>query len=84
MARYSYTVRVPDPAAGSYNPNRLAGKLLQAQVLHVREGLLQHLHDLAAVLAVDPGSLKTEAEVSAYVRRATAILHTHAPRSSRK
>lgn len=84
MAIHSYVVRVPRPAAGSYDPGRPAGKLLQAQALHVREGLLQHMHDLAAVLAIDPKSLKTEGDVSSYLRRATAMLHTHAPRSSRK
>jgi hypothetical protein len=84
MAAYSRVVPVPEPDPGSYNPGRPPGKLLQAQVLHVRETLLQHLQDLAAVLAIDPKSLKSEAEVSAYVGRATAILHTHWPRSARK
>lgn len=84
MAMRSYVVTVPEPEKGSYNPNRPAGKLLQAQALHLREALLQHLRDLAAVLSIDPKSLKAEADVNAYSRRATAILHTHSPRSARK
>ncbi len=84
MAKHRYVVPVPEPEPGSYNPHRPAGVLLQTQVLHVRETLLHHLRDLAALLAIDPKSLKTEGEVSEYTRRATAILHTHAPRSARK
>jgi hypothetical protein len=84
MATPSNAIFVPKPAKGSYNTNRPAGKLLQAQTRHLREALLKHLEELAAVLAIDPGSLKTEGDVSAYIHRATAILHTHAPRPSRK
>jgi hypothetical protein len=84
MATPSNVIYVSEPEPGSYNKDRPAGKLLQAQALHLREALLHHLKDLAAVLAVDPRSLKTEGDVSAYIRRATAILHTHAPASARK
>jgi hypothetical protein len=83
-AAHRYVVSVPEPEPGSYNPNRPAGALLQAQALHVRDTLLQHMHDLAAILAIDPKTLKTERDVSEYTRRATAILHTHTPRSARK
>jgi hypothetical protein len=79
VATPSNAIFVPHPAKGSYNKNRPAGKLLQAQTLHLREALLQHLQELAAVLAIDPHSLKTEGDVSAYIHRATALLHTHAP-----
>jgi hypothetical protein len=78
MVSPSNIIRVPDPEAGSYDHNRLAGKLLQSQTLHLREALLQHLKELAAVLAVDPKTLKTEGEVSSYIHKATALLHTHA------
>lgn len=84
MTTYPNEFFVPEPERGSYNPNRPAGKLLQAQTLHLREALLKHLEELATVLAIDPRSLKTEGEVSAYIHRATAILHTHAARSARK
>jgi hypothetical protein len=42
------------------------------------------LEELAAVLAIDPKSLKTEGEVSSYIHRATAILHTHAARPAKR
>lgn len=81
MATPPKTIFVPATEKGAYNPNRPAGKLLQAQTLHLREALLQHLEELAAVLTIDPKTLKTEAEVSGYIHRATAILHTHGPRA---
>jgi hypothetical protein len=83
-AVYRYTVSVPLPEPGSYNPNRPAGALLKAQALHVRDTLLQHMHDLAAILAIDPRTLKTERDVAEYARRATAILHTRSARSARQ
>ncbi len=84
MATPSNAIPVPVPERGSYNPNRPAGLLLRSQTLHLREALVRHLEELAAVLAIDPRSLKTEGEVSAYIHRATAILHTHAAKPPRK
>jgi hypothetical protein len=84
MATPSNEIKVPKPEAGSYNPNRAAGLLLQAQVQHTRQALLKHLEELASVIAIDPASLKTEGDVSAYVHRATAILHTHSAGPKRK
>jgi len=83
MPRPSNAIDVPDPERGSFNPNRPPGLLLQAQALHMREALLKHLGELAFVLAIDPKSLKTEGDVSAYIHRATAVLHTHVPRPRR-
>lgn len=83
MAAPSNAILVPAAEKGSYNPNRPAGALLQVQTLHLREALLKYLAEIAAVLAIDPKSLKTEGEVSAYIHRATAILHTSA-RPARK
>jgi hypothetical protein len=74
----SIVIKVPEPEKGSFNHNRPAGKLLQSQTLHLREALIRHLKDIADVLAIDPKSLKTEGEVSTYIRKATAILHTQA------
>jgi hypothetical protein len=74
----SIVIKVPDPEKGSFNHNRPAGKLLQSQTLHLREALIKQLKDMADVLAIDPKSLKTEGEVSTYIQRATAILHTQA------
>ena len=84
MTKPSNVIQVPDPEPGAYNPNRAAGKLLVAQTLHLRAALLHQLKELAAVLAVDPKSLKTEGEVSAYVQKATALLHTQAATPAKK
>lgn len=84
MATPSKIIDVPKPEPGSYNPNRPAGLLLRSQALHIREALLKHLEELAAIVAVDPKSLKTEGDVSAYVHRATAVLHRHAARPANK
>jgi hypothetical protein len=84
MATPSNAIFVPQPEPGSYNKNRPAGKLLQSQTLHLREALIHHLAELSAVLAIDPRSLKTEGDVSAYIHRATAILHTQAAKAGRK
>jgi hypothetical protein len=80
----SIVIKVPEPAKGSFNHSRVAGKLLQSQTLHLREALLRHLKDIADVLAIDPRSLKTEGEVSAYIQKATAILHTQAPKPAER
>jgi hypothetical protein len=84
MATPTNTIFVPCCEKGAYNHDRPAGKLLQSQVLHLREALFQHLKELSAVLAIDTSSLKTEGEVSAYIHRATALLHTHAAQPSGK
>jgi hypothetical protein len=84
MATPSNAIPVPSTERGAYNPNRPAGLLLRSQTLHLREALLKHLEELAAVLAIDPKSLRTEGEVSSYIHRATAILHTHAARPARR
>lgn len=84
MATPSNAIFVPKPEPGSFNKNRPAGKLLQSQILHLREALNKHLEELAVVLAIDPKSLKTESDVSTYIQRATAILHTHAARPAKK
>lgn len=80
----SIVIKVPEPEKGSFNHNRPAGKLLQSQTLHLREALLKHLKDIADVLAIDPNSLKTERDVSTYIGKATAILHTQARKPSER
>jgi len=84
MATPSNAIFVPQTERGSYNPNRAAGKLLQSQAHHLREALLKHLEELAAVIAIDPRTLRSEGEVSTYIGRATAILHTHSAKPGRK
>jgi hypothetical protein len=80
----SIVIKVPEPEKGSFNPERAPGVLLQSQILHLREALLKHLKDVAEVLVIDPKSLTTEREVSTYIHRATAILHTHARKPAGK
>ena len=77
-------IDVPQPDRSAFNPNRRAGLLLQSQALHIREALLKHLEELASLAAIDPKSLKTEGEISAYVHHATSFLHTHSPRPRQK
>jgi hypothetical protein len=84
MATPTNAIFVPCCEKSAYNHNRPAGKLLQSQTLHLREALLQHSKELSAVLAIELSSLKTEGEVSAYIHRATALLHTHGPRPTGK
>ncbi len=80
MAIPANIIQVPRPAPGSFNKNRPAGKLLTSQTRHIREALIKHLEQVATVLAIDIRSLRTEGEVSDYVRQASAILHPHGVR----
>ena len=84
MATPLKPILVPMPEPGAYNHDRPAGKLLLSQAAHFREALIQHLDDLMAVVAIDLRTLKTEGEVSAYIHKATAMLHTHGRRPRRK
>jgi hypothetical protein len=77
-------INVPKTDPSAYNPNRPAGTLLQAQALHMREALIKHVHELTTLLNVDMKSLRTEADVSAYIHRATALLHTTAGKTAKK
>jgi hypothetical protein len=80
----SIHVKVPEPEKDSFDHTRAPGTLLRSQTLHLREALLRHLKDIADILAIDPKSLKTEGEVSTYIKRATAILHTCEAKPSEK
>jgi hypothetical protein len=77
MPRTSSIVRIPKPAPGSFNKNRRAGKLLQTQVIHLRNALVKHHAEVVALLAIDSSELRTEGEVGDYARKITAILHHH-------
>ena len=74
----SIVIQVPEPEKGSFNPNRPAGKLLAGADAPSARGIAKAVKDIADVLAIDPKSLKTEREVSTYIQKATAILHTQA------
>jgi len=76
MTTTKNAVPVPAPDRGSYNPNRPAGALLRAQTSQIREALLLHLQEVVSLLAIDPKSFKTEADVDSYIYRATGLLHT--------
>jgi hypothetical protein len=80
----SIVIKVPDPEPGSFNHKRAPGALLRSQTLHLQEALLRHKKEINEVLAIDPKSLKTEGEVSSYIHKATAILHTYASKPSGK
>jgi hypothetical protein len=77
-------IEVPNTEPGAYQPERSAGTLLQAQAVHLREALIRHAHELTTLLAVDLRLLKSEADVSAYIHKGTALLHTHAARPGKK
>jgi hypothetical protein len=79
----SISIKVPDPAPGSFNHKRSPGLLLRSQTLHLREALRKHKKEVDALLKTDPKKLKTEGEVSSYIHHVTAIL-TGLPRPSRK
>jgi hypothetical protein len=70
----SISIKVPDPAPGSFNHKRSPGLLLQSQTLHIREALRRHKKEVDALLKVNPQKLKTEGEVSSYIHSVTAIL----------
>ena len=77
-------IPVPKTDPGAFNPKRPGGKLLQAQVLHLREALIKHLHELAALLAIDVRALHTEGELSDYISKVTAVLHPDGAKRKRK
>jgi hypothetical protein len=70
-------VPVPKTPKESYNPDRPASSLLRAQILHLREALKWHVAEVQAALAINPRRLRTEREVSDYVRTVSRILHPH-------
>jgi hypothetical protein len=83
-AKGPLVVHVPQTDPGAFNPDRAAGKLLQAQTMHLREALIKHLHQVTALAATDVRSLKTEGQVSDYIHRVTAILHPHGANGGKK
>jgi hypothetical protein len=77
MPRTSKIVFVPKPAPGSFNKHRPAGTLLLAQSAHLQKALIKHHAEVEALLAIDLREIRTEADVSDYAKRITAILHSH-------
>jgi hypothetical protein len=77
MARTTKIISIPKPAPNSFNKNRQAGRLLQSQTIHLRHALLKHLQEIVALLVIDPSSVKTEEDVSAYAKKVMSYLHPH-------
>jgi hypothetical protein len=77
-------INVPKTDPGAYNPNRPAGTLLRSQALHMREAMIKHVHELTTLINIEMSSIKTEADVSAYVHKATALLHKQGRKSAKK
>ena len=72
-------------APGARSRSRsIAGSKSPDRDYDLHEALLRHKNEIDEVLAIDPRSLKTEGEISAYVQKATAILHTYAAKPSGK
>ena len=77
----SNIVRVPKPAAGSFNPKRLVAKnsLLVNQIQHFRNLEQEMPKELQTGIVF--ASIKTEGEASEYIRKMTAILHPKVAKS---
>jgi hypothetical protein len=91
MPRTTKIITIPKPGPGAFDKNRTAGTLLQSQIVHLRHALSKYVHEETShlkeateLLAVDPGSIKTEGEVSAYSNKVMAFLHPQAVKRSRK
>ncbi len=80
MERKFKTIELPKPPAEAFNKNRPAGKLLQAQIAHLRKALTKHYADVMAILAIDLREIRTEGDVSDYAKKVMAILHPHGGR----
>lgn len=81
-ARKRRVVPIPKPPKDAFDETRRAGTLLQAQTAHLRHGLAlhlrkvtRHLEKIAALLAIDISTIKSEGDVSEYAERVMAILH---------
>lgn len=89
--RQRRVVPIPEPPKEAFDKDRKAGLLLQAQAVHLRHGLARyvqkvarHLNKVGELLATDLGTLKTEGQISEYVRKVTAILHMPTIKRQRK
>jgi hypothetical protein len=50
----------------------------------MREALIKHVHELTSLVNIEMSSLKTEADISAYVHKATALLHKQSRKPAKK
>jgi len=91
MPRTTKIITIPKLGAGAFNKSRTAGTLLRSQSVHLRHALAKYVEEVTAklkeateLLTIDPGSIKTEGEVSAYSNKIMAILHPHGGKQPRK
>ena len=77
----SNIVRVPKPAADSFNPKRLVAKntLLVNQIDHFHKLEQEMPRELQT--GMDFASIKTEGQASEYIRKMTSILHPKVAKS---
>ncbi len=77
-------VKVPKAPRESYNPDRPASSLLQAQALHLYEALRWHAAEAQALLATNPRVLRTERDINRYAAEVTRLLHLRTKKRERK
>ncbi len=80
MPRTTKIIKIPKPAPGSFNKNRPAGALLQAQAAHLQRALMKHHAEVERLLAIDLREITTEGEVANYAMKITRLLHPHHPK----
>src|SRR5438874_13268855 len=80
-ARQRRVVPIPEPPKEAFDKDRAAGKLLQAQAVHLRHALARyvqkvarHLHKVGELLAMDFSTIKPEGKVSECAQKVTRIL----------
>ena len=75
MATPAKIIPVPKPSRNAYNPNRLlrGNALVLAQVKHFEEAEKNLPQELQT--GIDIGSITTEGEASAYIRKVTEAIH---------
>ena len=71
--KYKYVVKVPQPALGSYNPDRPITSLVRNQILHL--SLAERHLPKTERSGIDIYSLKTEGQASEYIHHLTRKLH---------
>lgn len=91
MARTAKVITIPNVGPAAFDKNRPAGMLLRSQIMHLRHALGKYVHEVTGhlkeateLLAVDPGAIKTEGEVSTYLGKVMAILHVQAAKHPEK
>ena len=75
MATPANIIPVPKPSRNAYNPNRLlrGNALVLAQVKHFEEAEKNLPPELQT--GIDIGSIATEGQASAYIRKVTEAIH---------